>query len=64
MAIPLALNEQLKKEDGGKNVDATFYRSLFGNLLYLTTTRLNVMFAASLLSRFIHSLSYFHFAAT
>jgi hypothetical protein len=62
MATPLAVNEKLKKEDGGKKVDATLYRSLVGNLLYLTATRPEVMFAASLLSRFMHSPSHFHFA--
>jgi hypothetical protein len=44
-------------------VDATLYRSLVGNLLYLTTRRPDIIFAASLLSWFIHSLSHFHFAA-
>jgi hypothetical protein len=34
------------------------------HLLYLTATRPGVMFAASLLSRFMHSPSHFHFAAT
>jgi len=63
MATPLAVNEKLKKEDGRKKVDATLYRSLVGNLLYLTTRRPDIMFAASLLSRFMHSLSHFHFAA-
>jgi hypothetical protein len=61
MAIPLAVNEKLKKKDGGKKVDATLYRSFVGNLLYLTTTRPAVMFAASLLSRFMHSPSHFNF---
>jgi hypothetical protein len=41
-------------------VDATLYRSLVGNLLYLTTLRPDV-FAASLLSRFMYSPSHFHF---
>jgi len=44
-------------------VDATLYRSLVGNLLYLTTTRPDIIFAASLLSRYMHSPSHFHFAA-
>jgi hypothetical protein len=62
MATPLAANERIKKEDGGKKVDATLYRSLVGNLLYLIATRPDIMFAASLLSRFMHSQSHFHFA--
>jgi len=63
MATPLPVNEKLKKEDGGNKVDATLYRSLVGNLLYLTATRSDIMFAACLLSRFMHSPSHFHFAA-
>jgi hypothetical protein len=61
MATPIAINEKLKKEDGGKKVDATLYRSLVGNLLYLTATRPDVMLAASLLSRFMYSPRHFHF---
>jgi hypothetical protein len=45
MATPLAVNEKLNMEDGGKKVDATLYRSLVGNLLYLIVTKPNVMFA-------------------
>jgi hypothetical protein len=55
---PLLLIKKLKKED------ATLYRSFVGNLQYLTTVRPDIMFAASLQSRFIHSPSHFHFAAT
>jgi hypothetical protein len=64
MATPLVVNEKLKKEDGGKKVDAILCRSLVGNLLYLNATRPDIMFATSFLSRFIHSPSHFHFAAT
>ena len=51
------------KEDGEEKVDATLYRSLVGNLLYLTATRPDIMFAASLLSRFMNSPSQIHFGA-
>ncbi|XP_052194172.1 uncharacterized mitochondrial protein AtMg00810-like [Diospyros lotus] len=64
VATPLIVNEKLMKEDGGKKVDATHYRSLVGNLLYLTATRPDLMFAASLLSRFMNSPSHFHLGAT
>ena len=63
MATPLVANEKLVKEDGEEKVDATLYRSLVGNLLYLTVTRLDIMFAASLLSRFMNSPSQIHFGA-
>jgi len=60
---PLVVNEKLMKEDGGKKADETLYMSLIGNLLYLTATRPDIMFAANLLSRFMHSPSHFYYAA-
>lgn len=54
VATPLVVNEKLMKDNGTKKVDATLYRSLVGNLLYLTATRPDIMFATSLLSRFMH----------
>ena len=51
---PLVVNEKLQNEDGSKEVDASIYRSLVGSLLYLTATRPDIMYAASLLSRFMH----------
>ena len=53
METPLDVNEKLMKEDGGRKVDNTLYRSIVGSLLYLTATRLDIMFASSLLSRFM-----------
>jgi transposase InsO family protein len=58
---PLACNEKLMKDDGEKKIDETLYRSLIGNLLYLTATRPDIMFAASLLSRFMSTPSHKHF---
>lgn len=61
VAIPIVMNEKLSKDDGARKVDATLYRSLVGNLLYLTATKPDIMFATSLLSRFMHSTSQIHF---
>ncbi|XP_050919643.1 uncharacterized mitochondrial protein AtMg00810-like [Lathyrus oleraceus] len=58
--IPLVVNEKLKKEDGGRLVDASMYRSLVGSLFYLTASRPDLMFAASLLSRFMSKPSHLH----
>ena len=55
ITTPLIVNEKLKKEDGSKDVDASIYRSLVGSLLYLTATRPDIMYATSLLSRFMHN---------
>ncbi|CAL5391936.1 unnamed protein product [Camellia sinensis] len=61
VATPLIVNEKLSKEDGSKEAEASCYRSLVGSLLYLTATRLDIMYATSLLSRFMHSPSQIHF---
>lgn len=52
-SYPLIANEKLKKEDGAKKADARIYRSLVGSLLYLTATRPDRMFVASLVSLFM-----------
>ena len=53
VAIPLAANEKFRKDDGEKKANSSLYRSLIGCLLYLTLTRLDIMFAASLLFKFM-----------
>lgn len=63
MATPLVVNEKLTKEDGEKRVEGLLYRRLVGNLLYLTVTRLDIMYAASLLSRFMNNSSQKHLGA-
>jgi len=52
---PLVVNEKLSLNDANDKVDAAVYRSLIGSLLYLSATRPDIMYAASLLSRFMHS---------
>ena len=63
VAIPLAANEKFRKDDGEKKVNSSLFRSLIGSLLYLTSTRSDIMFAASLLSRFMQEPSQVHFGA-
>ncbi|KAM2961184.1 hypothetical protein FF1_030791 [Malus domestica] len=55
VATPLAMNEKLTKVDGSDLADETLYRQMVGSLLYLTATRPYIMFAASLLARFMHN---------
>ncbi|CAL2227982.1 unnamed protein product [Prunus armeniaca] len=54
VATPLAMNEKLSKEDGSEQADEMVYRQIVGSLLYLTATRPDIMFAASLLDRYLH----------
>jgi hypothetical protein len=52
---PIPLGTKLSKKDEGPIVDSTLYKSLVGSLLYLTTTRLDIVYVRSLVSRFMES---------
>ncbi|CAL2268327.1 unnamed protein product [Prunus armeniaca] len=54
VATPLAVNEKLTKVDESEQADESVYRQIVGSLLYLTATGPDIMFAASLLARFMH----------
>jgi hypothetical protein len=51
----IPLGTKLSKKDEGPTVDPTLYKSLVGSLLYLTTTRPDIVYAASLVSRFMET---------
>lgn len=53
VTIPLVVGEKLRKEDGSEAADEGLYRRIVGSLLYLTATRPDLMYSASLLSRFM-----------
>eukprot|EP00253_Pinus_taeda_P021757 PITA_21757 len=52
MSTSMTTNCKLSKDDESPPVDATFYMSIIGALLYLTTTRPNVMQAFGMVGRF------------
>ena len=60
MSTPMHTNEKFSVEDIAEKVDAQFYRSLEGSLLYLTTSRPDIMHAIGLISRFMQSPSKTH----
>ncbi|CAL8176394.1 unnamed protein product [Prunus armeniaca] len=64
IATPLAVNEKLSKQDGSEQADESLYRQVVGSLLYLTATRPDIMFVASLLARFMHGPTRKHMGTT
>ena len=46
---------KLSKEDSSNSVNLTLYKSMVWSLIYLTATRPNLMYAISLISRFMET---------
>ncbi|XP_047258566.1 secreted RxLR effector protein 161-like [Capsicum annuum] len=63
VSTPMNQKEKLKQDDGAELVDEEAYRSLTGCLMYLTTTRPNILFPVSVLSRFLNCASELHMIA-
>jgi hypothetical protein len=49
---PMPSNRLLDLDEGGKSIDQTLYRSMIGSLLYLTTSRPDIMFSVCMCARF------------
>ena len=60
VATPMAANLKLSKSDGTQEVDEKYFRGIIGSLLYLSTTRPDIMLATSILSRFMSKPSEIH----
>lgn len=54
---------KLCKEDGTEKIDQAYFKSMVGCLMYLTTTRPDILNGVSILSQFMHSLSEMHLKA-
>ncbi|CAL9012442.1 unnamed protein product [Prunus brigantina] len=63
VSTPLVSTDKLQREDGSEATDESLYRKIVGSLLYLTATRPDIMFSASLLARFMHNPSKMHYGA-
>jgi hypothetical protein len=50
--IPIGTNGHLDLDEGGKPVDLKCYRSMIGSLLYLTSSKLDIMFSVCMCARF------------
>eukprot|EP00253_Pinus_taeda_P013996 PITA_13996 len=61
---PTIIRLKLSKEDRSSNANLTLYKSMIGGLMYLTATRLDIMYAVSLVSRFMETPKETHCQAT
>ena len=50
---PIITGFKLSKDDDVSIVDPTLFKKLVGSLMYLTMTRLDIMYGVSLISRFM-----------
>ncbi|CAM8883972.1 unnamed protein product [Rhodiola kirilowii] len=51
-ATPMSPNGSLAKDESSPHVDPTLYRGMIGSLLYLTTSRPDMLFSVCLCARF------------
>jgi hypothetical protein len=54
---------KLSKEDKWSKVDPRLFKRLIGNIMYLTTTRHDIMYGVSLISRFMETPKESHWKA-
>ncbi|XP_059670848.1 secreted RxLR effector protein 161-like [Cornus florida] len=63
VATPVELGMKLSKNHEGKKVDSTLYKQIVESLMYLTTTRLDIMYGVSLISRYMEHPTELHLLA-
>eukprot|EP00253_Pinus_taeda_P004680 PITA_04680 len=61
---PTVRGLKLSKEDCSNNFNLTLYKSMIGNLMYLTTTKPDIKYAVSLVSRFMETPKETHWQET
>ncbi|WZY76517.1 hypothetical protein YC2023_022901 [Brassica napus] len=60
---PMVPGNKLDMDEGGNRVDETFYKKIIGSLMYITTTRPDLQFSVSLLSRYMSNPTDLHLQA-
>ena len=60
---PTIIGLKLSKEDFNSNVNPRLYKGVIGNLMYLTATRPDIMYAISFVSRFMETPKKTHWQA-
>ena len=60
---PMVPGSKLSKNKNGNGVDKTLYKQMVGSLMYATTTRPDIMYSVSQVSRFMDNPKELHFQA-
>ena len=63
VSTPMIVGCKLSKDDISPDVEQRTYRSMIGSLLYITTSRLNIMQVVCMVGRFQSSLKQIHLVA-
>ncbi|GKA09535.1 hypothetical protein Tco_0688866 [Tanacetum coccineum] len=63
MKTPMSSDTKLTKDEECESVDSTNYRGMIGSLLYLTKSRLDIMFSVCLCARFQEAPKFSHLEA-
>ena len=64
ISTPMGTNDNLDSDASGNMVDQKLYRSMIGSLLYVTASKLNVMFSVCMCARLQASPRESHLKAT
>ncbi|GKD29961.1 putative ribonuclease H-like domain-containing protein [Tanacetum coccineum] len=62
-STPMETQKPLLKDEDGEEVDVHLYRSMIGSLMYLTSSRLDIMFAVCACARYQVNLKVLHLHA-
>ncbi|KAI4370410.1 hypothetical protein MLD38_018764 [Melastoma candidum] len=60
LSTPMSTNAIVEKDESGKDVDPSLYRSMIGSLLYLTASRPDILFSVCLCARYQSALKESH----
>ena len=63
VSSPIIPGFKINKDEHGTTIDETYFKQIMGSLMYLTATRPDMMFATSLISRFMSIPTELHLQA-
>lgn len=61
--IPIVPGTKITRDVEGVKIDSTYYKQMVGSLMYMTATRPDLMYAVSLISRFMEAPTELHHQA-